>query len=178
MSPFSVPISWSFGAALLIAPTAHASRPPIEPPSATTGSVDLLLVGGGGMYGPSMGLAARFRNGFGISFRHSQWQGGQAQEAGLSFIPSAFLGTARRPYFGTEILRADASASGFGGLPTLESKRDRPALLLVAGQEHRMGGRMALAYEAAGGMRLTRAFTGPLPPLAFQARVEMRYRLF
>lgn len=165
--------------ASLSADEAFAVKGPIQPLSAVaSGSVDLLLIAGGGLYGPTLGLKARFRNGFELGFRHSQWADGQAQDAGLYFMPASSLESRRRPYFGTEFFRSDRVAHAFDGVEALTAKADRPAILLVAGQEHRMGSRMALAYEAAGGARLTRQYTGPLPPLAFQLRAQMLCRLF
>lgn len=170
----------------LAAMPAAASRPDAPPPSAvTTGTVDLYALAGGSLHGPGIGLKARFRNGFEAGFRHSRWQAGHAEEAGIYFLPARFLARARRPYFGTEIFRSNGDAYGmmdFSGARaasrTARAPERKPALLLVAGQEHRVGSRWAVSYEAAGGARMTRAYAGPLPPLLVQGRAQMLFRVF
>ena len=169
---------------LSVSPAA-ASRPAAPPPSAVaTGSVDLFAFAGGSLHGPGLGLKARFRNGFEAGFRHSRWQEGHAEEAGIYFLPASNLGRARRPYFGTEIFRADHNAYGLmdlSGHATQQTARGparKPALLVVAGQEHRLGDRWAVSYEVAGGARMTRAYAGPLPPMVAQGRAQLLYRVF
>lgn len=163
----------------LAALPAAASRPVPPPPSAVaTGKVDLFALAGASLHGPGLGCKARFRNGFEAGFRHSRWAGGHAEEAGIYFLPAAFLARARHPYFGTEIFRADRNAYGLMDRSSLAAPSRKPALLLVAGQEHRLGSRWALSYELAGGARMTRAYAGPVPPLLAQGRAQMLYRLF
>lgn len=178
-APYSL---WLIAAAFL---PASASRPMPPPPSAVaSGSVDLLLLAGGSPHGPALGFKTRFRNGFEVGFRHSRWQGGHAEEAGIYFLPTSVLAQARRPYFGTELFRADRNAYGLMDRSSLEARRTasgperKPALLLVAGQEHRLGSRWAVSYEVAGGARMTRAYAGPLPPLVVQARAQLLCRVF
>jgi hypothetical protein len=179
MAPGSIRILLPYLLLVGASAPSHGAKILPQPPSAVeSGTVDFRLLAGGGLYGPSLGIQARFRNGFELAYRHARWLAGHADEAGIYFTPVPDLASGLRTYFGTELLRADHPAYALGAIPTLSSPDSRPALLLVAGQEHRLGGRMALAYEAAGGARLTRRYAGPLPPLAFQGRVEMRCRLF
>lgn len=167
---------------LLLALPAAASRPVAPPPSAIAGgTVDLFALAGGSLHGPGLGFKARFRNGFEVGFRHSRWQTGHAEEAGIYFFPAPFLARVRRPYFGTEVFRSDRNAYGLMDMSSpgsLKAPERKPALLLVAGQEHRLGSRWAVSYEVAGGARMTRTYAGPVPPLLVQARAQMLCRLF
>lgn len=168
-----------FLAALIGGRLAPFAKPSVPLPSAVaTGSVDVLLQAGGSLYGPYLGLKARFPNGFELGFRHSQWQEGQSQDLGFYFLPASRLASGRRPYFGTEFFRANRAAYAFRGVPALSNLPAHPAILLVAGQEHRLASRLALSYEAAAGARLTRRYSGLLPPLTAQVRAQMLCRVF
>ena len=141
------------------------------PSAVASGTVDLFFLAGGSLYGPSLGLKTRFSNGFEVGFRHAQWEDGYAQDAGLYFMVSPDLSRDRRLYMGTEYFRSNATTYALGG------KADKPAMLFVLGQEHRLGGRLALSYEGAGGLRLTRNYVGLLPPMVMQGRVQFLCRL-
>lgn len=164
-----LPVSLALALALSLA---HGARLPIAGPSAVaTGEVDVFLLAGGSLYGPSLGLKTRFKNGFELGLRHAQWEGGYAQDAGIYFMAPSDPASDRRIFMGTEFFRSNGETFALGGMAA------KPALIFVLGREHRLGGRMAFSYEGAGGCRLTRSYAGPLPPMVLQGRVQFLCRL-
>lgn len=151
---------------------AHGARLPVAGPSAVaTGEVDVFILAGGSLHGPSLGLKTRFKNGFELGFRHAQWEGGYAQDAGLYFMTVSEPSSGNRLFMGTEFFRSNGDIFALGGMAA------KPALLFVLGREHRLGGRVAFSYEGAGGFRLTRSYSGALPPMVMQGRVQFLCRL-
>lgn len=167
--PIHLPVSFALAMAFSIT---HGAKLPIAGPSSVaTGEVDVFLLAGGSLHGPSLGLKTRFKNGFELGFHHAQWQGGYAQDAGIYFMAPSDPVPGRRLFMGTEFFRSNGDRFALGGMAA------KPALLFVLGREHRLGGRLALSYEGSGGFRLTRSYTGALPPMVMQGRVQFLCRV-
>lgn len=138
--------------------------------SAPPAAVQVSVLAGASLAGPTLGARARFANGLEAGFRHAQLGDAFAEDAGLYYVFPPDEDWMGRPFLGTELFRSNRSDRF--------APEDVFAMLLALGREHRVASRLALSYEVAAGAILKMRPGDVLPPLTAKARAQLLCRVF